>query len=326
MPKVLVTEGHLNDIAEAIRSKNGAATTYRPGDMADAIEALDTSGIHPTGTKNITANGTHDVTQYASASVNVQPNLQSKTVTENGTVTPDSGYDGLSSVVVNVSGGGGGASGILAGTSAPTAAEGSEGDVYLQCVDTDTGATPHTYVLTIVSALRGSSSLTYAGAAEIDLILDDGNGNELSIRDIADFTYNGRNGNGNNYNVNNAFDGKPGTYAEGNPTPLTINLTATIPSGYAPKALKAMQRSDSYNTDVWEEFVLTDTAMGIESEIAAASDLTTSDWAGANNWTTFPCSGGVSGVVVTNCYVKGASAWVEVTKAAALNAIVQKII
>lgn len=108
MSKVLVTESHLNNIAEAIRSKNGAATTYRPGDMATAIEALDTSGIHPTGTKNIAQNGTHDVTQYASANVNVQPNLQSKTATQNGTVTPDQGYDGLSSVVVNVSGGGGG--------------------------------------------------------------------------------------------------------------------------------------------------------------------------------------------------------------------------
>lgn len=55
-----------------------------------------------TGALNISANGTYDVTEKASAVVNVQPTLQSKTATANGTVSPDSGYDGLSQVVVNV--------------------------------------------------------------------------------------------------------------------------------------------------------------------------------------------------------------------------------
>lgn len=75
------------------------------------------TGIIPTGTKNIIENGTVDVTNYASASVNVPtplPNLQSKslTITENGTqtISADSGYDGLDEVEIttNVSSSGGG--------------------------------------------------------------------------------------------------------------------------------------------------------------------------------------------------------------------------
>lgn len=61
-------------------------------------------GSTPAGTIQITQNGTTDVTNYATADVNVQPNLESKsiTITENKTttITPDSGYDGLSSVEV----------------------------------------------------------------------------------------------------------------------------------------------------------------------------------------------------------------------------------
>lgn len=71
---------------------------------------------NPTGSISITQNGTVDVSNYASANVNVPtptPSLQSKSieVTENGTqtITPDSGYDGLNEVEVttNVSGSGG---------------------------------------------------------------------------------------------------------------------------------------------------------------------------------------------------------------------------
>ena len=63
--------------------------------------------IRPQGTKSITANGTGiDVAEYASVDVSVPssaPSLQSKTATpteSQQTVTPDSGYDGLSSVSV----------------------------------------------------------------------------------------------------------------------------------------------------------------------------------------------------------------------------------
>lgn len=104
MSRVLITDSHLSGIADAIRAKNGSQTEYKPGEMAAAIMAIDSGGIVPTGTVTINANGLVDVTQYENANVNVQPNLQSKTATENGVVTPDSGYDGLSSVLVDVGG------------------------------------------------------------------------------------------------------------------------------------------------------------------------------------------------------------------------------
>lgn len=75
--------------------------------LGQAITGTLTPGITPSGSVNITTNGTHDVTNYASAVVNVQsaaPNLQAKTgiaPTESSqTVTADSGYDGLSSVQI----------------------------------------------------------------------------------------------------------------------------------------------------------------------------------------------------------------------------------
>ncbi len=69
-------------------------------------------GDETTGKIEITSNGTKNVKSYASANVNVQPDLESKsiTITENTTttITPTTGKDGLSSVQVttNVSGSG----------------------------------------------------------------------------------------------------------------------------------------------------------------------------------------------------------------------------
>ena len=62
-------------------------------------------GITPTGTISVTANGAYDVTNYATADVNISPNLQAKsniTPTESSqTINPDTNYDGLSSVQIN---------------------------------------------------------------------------------------------------------------------------------------------------------------------------------------------------------------------------------
>ena len=59
------------------------------------------------GTLEATENKTYKASDenlegYSQVTVNVQPNLQTKSVTVNGTVEPDEGYDGLSEVTVNV--------------------------------------------------------------------------------------------------------------------------------------------------------------------------------------------------------------------------------
>ena len=131
MPQVLVTESYLQAIGDAIRYKNGSENDYTPAEMAPAIRAIvgtQEGYLLPSGTFEISANGEYDIAQYANVRVNFTPPTvaaghvvedangivtfsaesglvaQTKTVTPNNTtqvITPDNGYDTLTSVTVN---------------------------------------------------------------------------------------------------------------------------------------------------------------------------------------------------------------------------------
>ena len=83
-----------NDVRKNYVLQNGAYVAG--GDIPSILGTLE-------ATENKTYKASdEDLEGYSQVTVNVQPNLQTKSVTVNGTVEPDEGYDGLSEVTVNV--------------------------------------------------------------------------------------------------------------------------------------------------------------------------------------------------------------------------------
>lgn len=101
-----------NPIIESLSvTENGTYTAPNGVDGYSPIEVnvpIPEGYIKPSGSIQITTNGTYDVTEKSSAVVSIPEKeivLQNKDITSNGTYTADSGYDGLGQVTVNVAGG-----------------------------------------------------------------------------------------------------------------------------------------------------------------------------------------------------------------------------
>ena len=310
-----INDSSLSNIASAIRAKLGVNTTYTPSQMAAAIASI--PGASTLGTKSVTANGTYAASSdsldgYSSVSVNVANSYGSsdegKVVSSGALVAQTARSDAITvngtyntttnnSVTVNVSGGG---SSVIVGECDPDDEVGNVGSIYVKVQYPPSAyeeTATRTYTLVIVNALRGSDALSYAGACEIAFIFDDGQGNEVNIRTLSGFTYASNRGG----TISYAFDGQVnGNYWEASPTPITVTMSATVPAGYTPKKLSVVQRSASYTSDVWKTFTLTDTTGGGSVLLISKSNLSTSDWAGAYNYTDFD----MNGTTVISTYIK----------------------
>lgn len=102
----------LKAISDVVAATNNGKVLCITDGVIDAKPASAWGGggyPEPTGTIQITENGTVDVKDYASAEVNVSGGgavVQPLSVTQNGTYNPPSGVDGYAPVTVNVSGSG----------------------------------------------------------------------------------------------------------------------------------------------------------------------------------------------------------------------------
>lgn len=229
--------------------------------------------------------------------------IRPKTITINGSYNASSeNVNGYNPVTVNVPG-----TNVSTGTSLPSESAGNVGDIYIRRRYVNPVAGTNQIKIFITKGLRGNSVLAYVGAEEIKIIFDDGSGNEVSMQTLSGFTYSviASSGGG---TPSYAFDGNLSTYWEANPTPVTMTISANIPSDYIPLRLEVYQRIGSYSTDIWSSFTVDYISDGISFPLLNKTNIGQSDWAGAGNWTEFEFSTLVP-TLVEDAYIKTTNGW-----------------
>lgn len=194
---------------------------------------------------------------------------------------------------------------FLYGFEEPSAGAGSVGDAYVQYSSLFTGRSV-TINIKIDSAKRGNSALYYASAMEIKVIVEDPSGNEIDMRDLPGFSV--RCIASSPGTPANAFDNNLETMWEASTTPLTLAVTATVPANSVFKRLEVYQRTGSYNTDVWSTFSVYP-ATDPDAILASYSNLASTDWAGAGNWTIFPATATPNLIKIVDVFVKTETGW-----------------
>lgn len=144
--------------------------SYTSGDEGKVVS---NGALVAQSSQSISANGSYDTTLKNQVNVSV-PNSYSASdegkVVDNGalvaqgsqSITQNGTYDTTlkNQVVVNVSGGGGGSKNILGGTTTPTSADGTDGDIYIKYTD--------------YSNLSGYTALEYLGVSTSGAYIDTG--------------------------------------------------------------------------------------------------------------------------------------------------------
>lgn len=279
MAKKLYEENNIQGIANAIREKNGSQNVYTVAQMGNAVRAIHT----PPNLEvlNVTNNGNYLPSAgkegFSEVNVNVSspsyiPIIQPLNIDHNGIYPIPSGVDGFGPVTVNVSG----SSSTLIGTDPPSNNIGNIGDYYIQEFDSQT----YMFGIAITAAGRDSDyNFTYWGARDIQIVFDDGNSNEVLLKDLSVKSCKYANGNSNFILQNGNIDGLTNSYYEHNGLPGYYCIECEIPQTYLLKALKIYPRSSWH--DYWRTFTFAEWSsfkVPFGSDLVSEANLEYSDW------------------------------------------------
>ena len=261
---------------------NGKVLAIEAGKIVakSASEWTDTPVLESvTITENGTTTPPTGVDGFNSVTVNVQGGgnavVQPLSVTQNGTYNPPSGVDGYAPVTVNVSGGGS----ELIGTDPPTADIGNIGDYYIQ----ETAGGNYLFGITLSVVGRATNyNFTYWGTRDIQIVFDDGNGNEVLLKDLAVKSCLYAVGSSSSFILQNGnIDGSTSSYYEHSGLPGYYLITCEIPRSYLLKALKVWPRSDGSWHDYWRTFTFAQWSAErtqVGNTLLSETDLEYADW------------------------------------------------